>query len=94
MTEGIEATPNRAIETAVAAEQPPAEEALRLGIIKGILVGVPLSIGFFLGMVAIAVHNQHPNWTAMLSMAAGLGLLAGVFFGVLVGFMRTAHLFD
>jgi hypothetical protein len=70
------------------------EEAMRATIIKSVAVSVPLAIGIFIGMVALAVHNQQPNWTADLAMAAGIGVVAGVFFGLLLGFTLTSHNFE
>ena len=67
---------------------------MRKIIITSIAVAVPLAIAFFIGMVALAVHNQQPDWNAWLWMAAGIGTIAGVFFGLLFGFMLSSHLFD
>jgi ribose/xylose/arabinose/galactoside ABC-type transport system permease subunit len=75
------------------AKQPPEEQAARI-IITSIAVSVPIVIALFVGLVALAVHNQQPDWNAWLSMSAGIGLLAGVFTGLLAGFVRSSHLFD
>ena len=74
-------------------KQPTAEEKMRTTIIKSVAVSVPVAIGVFVGMIALAVRNQQPDWNAWLSMAVGIGVLAGVFFGLLAGFMRTSHFF-
>ena len=63
-------------------------------IITSVAVSVPIVIAFFVGLVALAVHNQQPDWNAWLSMAAGIGLIAGVFAGLLAGFVRAGHFFD
>jgi hypothetical protein len=72
--------------------QPTAEEKMRTTIIKSVAVSVPVAIGVFVGINALAVRNQQPDWNAWLGMAVGIGVLAGVFFGLLAGFMRTSHL--
>jgi threonine/homoserine/homoserine lactone efflux protein len=70
-----------------------AETAMKVTIIKSVAVSVPLAIGFFVGLVALAVHNQQPDWNAWLAMGAGIGVIAGVFFGLLMGFTLTSHYF-
>ena len=66
---------------------------MRTTIIKSVAVSVPVASGVIVGMIALAVRNQQPDWNAWISMAVGIGVLAGVFFGLLAGFMRTSHLF-
>nr|MDP9334669.1 hypothetical protein [Actinomycetota bacterium] len=68
-------------------------DKMRATIIKSVAVSVPLAIGVVVGLVSLAVRNQQPDWNAWISMAVGIGVLAGVFFGLLAGFMRTSHLF-
>ena len=75
-------------------EPPSAADAMRGTIIKSVAVSVPLSIGIFVGLVALAVRNQQPDWIAYLAMAAGIGIIAGVFFGLLMGFTLTSHNFE
>jgi threonine/homoserine/homoserine lactone efflux protein len=74
--------------------QPTVEEKMRTTIIKSVAVSVPVAIAFFVGLVALAVHNQQPDWNAWLSMAVGIGVIAGVFFGLLLGFTLTSHNFE
>jgi hypothetical protein len=69
-------------------------QAIRLTIIKSIAVSVPLTIGIFIGIVALALRNQQPDWNACLAMAAGIGVIGGVFFGLLLGFTLTSHNFE
>lgn len=71
-----------------------AEAAMRVTIIKSVAVSVPLAIGIFVGMVALALRNQQPDWKSYLVMAAGVGVIAGVFFGLLLGFTLTSHNFE
>ena len=93
MTSDVELPASQALDRARPDEQPTAEEKMRSTIIKSVAVSVPVAIGVFVGMIALAVHNEQPDWNAWLSMAVGIGALAGVFFGLLLGFMRTSHLF-
>jgi len=71
-----------------------AEERMRSTVIKSVVVAVPAAIAIFVGMVALALRNQDPNWSAVLLMAAGIGVIAGVFFGLLMGFTLTSHSFE
>lgn len=93
MTGDIDVPASAVPAAAPPAKQPPEEQAARI-IITSIAVSVPIVIALFVGLVALAVHNQQPDWNAWLSMAAGIGLLAGVFTGLLAGFVRSSHLFD
>jgi hypothetical protein len=93
ITGEVERPASQALDAARSDTQPTAEEKMRSTIIKSVAVSVPLAIAVFAGMIALAVGNQHPDWNAWLSIAAGIGILAGVFFGLLAGFMRTSHLF-
>ena len=70
------------------------EHRVLVNMAKALAVSVPLAVGVLVGIVALAVHTQDPNWTAYLCMAAANGVLAGSFFGLLAGFMRSSYLFD
>ena len=94
MTDDLETTATQTPEAANSGKQRTAEEAMRATVIKSVVVSVPLAIAIFIGMVALAVRNQDPNWGAVLLMAAGIGLIAGVFFGLLMGFTLTSHSFE
>jgi hypothetical protein len=65
-----------------------------MGILKGVAISVPITIPICIALVALAVGGQHPKWGAWLGMAAGIGLLVGLFFGVWAGFVSKAHLLD
>jgi hypothetical protein len=94
MTDDVEATATESGDAAGPRKQRTAEEAMRVTVIKSVAVSVPLAIAIFVGMVALAVRNQDPNWSADLAMAAGIGVIAGVFFGLLMGFTLTSHNFE
>lgn len=93
MTGDIEVPASQVVDAARSDPRPPEEQAARI-IITSVAVSVPIVIAFFVGLVALAVHNQQPDWNAWLSMAAGIGLIAGVFAGLLAGFVRAGHFFD
>jgi hypothetical protein len=94
LTDDIELPATQTLDAASNRKQRSAEEAMRATIIKSVAVSVPLAIAIFVGMVALALRNQQPDWTAYLAMAAGIGVIAGVFFGLLMGFTLTSHNFE
>jgi threonine/homoserine/homoserine lactone efflux protein len=94
VTGDVELPSSRAVEAVRPGTQPTVEEKMRTTIIKSVALSVPLAIAFFVGLVALAVRNQHPDWNAWISMAAGIGVIAGVFFGLLLGFTLTSHNFE
>jgi len=73
---------------------PVAERMLSRSVAKGVATAIPLMVVFLIALVAVAIGTQHPEWRAWLGMAAGVGLLAGLFFGAWAGFVATAHEFD
>ena len=94
MSDEIELPATQTIDPVKPRKQRTVEQAMRVTIIKSIAVSVPLAIGVFVGMVALAVRNQQPDWNADLAMAAGIGVIAGVFFGLLMGFTLTSRYFE
>jgi threonine/homoserine/homoserine lactone efflux protein len=94
VTGDIELPASQTLDATNPDKQPTAEDAMRATIIKSIAVSVPLAIAFFVGLVALAVRNQQPDWNAWIAMAAGIGVIAGVFFGLLMGFTLTSHNFE
>jgi hypothetical protein len=87
VTGDIELPASRALDAARPDKQPTAEDKMRTTIVKSVAVSVPLATSIFVGMIALAVRDQHPGWDAGLGMAAGIGVVAGVFFGLLAAFM-------
>jgi hypothetical protein len=94
MSDDIELPATDSLDPASPTKARSPEEAMRVTIIKSIAVSVPLAIVIFMGMIALALRNQNPDWTAYLAMAAGIGVIAGVFFGLLMGFTLTSHNFE
>lgn len=93
MTE-VEGETAHALEVTPAQVRPSIERAVLKNMAKALAVSVPLAVALLVGIVALAVHSQDPNWVAYLWMAAAVGLLSGAFFGLLAGFMRSSRLFD
>jgi hypothetical protein len=77
-----------------ASKQRSAEAAMRATIIKSTAVAVPIAIAIFIGIVALALRSQQPPWTPYLVVAIGLGVIAGVFFGITIGVTLTSHNFE
>jgi hypothetical protein len=75
-------------------EERGAERALVRAIIKDVAICVPVAIPIFVGVIALALRSQDPRWGAWLGMAVGIGVLAGLFFGVWAAFVTKAHLLD
>ena len=94
MTSDIELPASQAPDAVRPDRQPSAEQRMQTTIIKSVALSVPLAIGVFVGLVALAVHNEQPDWNAWISMAVGIGIIAGVFFGLLMGFTLTSHNFE
>ena len=70
-----------------------AEKTLLHRIIIGLAIAVPVSIGFWVGLIALAVrHSAHTAGT--IGMAVGIGVLNGVFFGTWAGFVATTDTID
>jgi hypothetical protein len=69
-----------------------AEKTLVHRIIIGLAIAVPVNIGFWVGLIALAVHSAHP--AGAIGMAVGIGFLNGVFFGTWAGFVASNDTFD
>jgi len=71
-----------------------AERSLVRHVFIGIAVALPVSVVVWEGLIALAVGNKHPDWPVWLGMAAGIGVLCGVFFGTWAGFVSQTHAFE
>jgi hypothetical protein len=85
---------SEAAKMAAIEERHAVERSVFRTVIVRALVSVPLGVGIAVGLVALAVGSQHPDWGVWLGMAVGIGVLAGAFFGSLFGFMLKAHDLD
>jgi hypothetical protein len=56
-------------------------------IVVGICICIPLFVGLWVGLIALAVTLAGVGYTAPLLMGIAVGALAGVFFGAWAGFV-------
>jgi hypothetical protein len=70
-----------------------AERTIVRAIVHGILLALPLTIAFTIGLTAIAISDQ-AAWYVWIGLGAGIGAYAAVFFGSVAGVMLTSHLLD
>ena len=76
-------------EASLAAERG-AERHLMRSIAKMIIVGTPIGIIFFMGLLALAIGGK-TEWYVVVGLGTGLGVLAAVLFGMLGGVTVNAH---
>jgi hypothetical protein len=71
------------------------ERNLMVRVVRASIVAVPICIVIWVGIVSIALAiADSGNFEVALPMAAGVGIVAGVFFGMWWGFLRTADEFE
>jgi hypothetical protein len=87
-----ERTPSSRFEASLAAEEA-AERGLWLTIAKTILFTLPVMVGIFVLMTAIAISDK-TDWFVWLSLGAGLGVVAACLLGSLAGATISAHHLD
>jgi hypothetical protein len=75
-------------------EERSAEMSLIRAVFVGSAIAIPVSILIWVGLVALAVGGNDPEWGPWLGIAIGIGILNGVFFGAWAGFVTKAHLLD
>ena len=69
-----------------------AEALLVRRIRSGLIVGIPVCIVILVGMIALALAlSGADSYAVPLAMAAGIGILAGMFFGVWGAFVLTTR---
>jgi len=72
-----------------------AERTLMHKVVVSSLVAVPVCVVIWLGIVAVALAMAGSgNFEVALPVAGGIGIVAGVFFGMWWGFLATAHEFE
>ncbi len=68
------------------------EHQLLVSSVKLSLIAIPICVAIWLGMVSIALAMAGSgNFVVVLPMAGGIGIIAGVFFGVWAAFLGKAH---
>jgi len=71
-----------------------AEKILVRRILIGVAIAVPLSIGLWVGLIALALRHSRTHAAGPITMAVGIGVLNGLFFGTWAAFVATTHTFD
>jgi uncharacterized membrane protein YcjF (UPF0283 family) len=94
MANDIVSAEQHSVEPGTTAPERTPQQAFQRTAIKATAIAVPVAVAFFVGLIAVAVARQHQDWTAMIAVGVGLGVLAGVFFGLLAAFVRSSELFD
>ena len=79
-------------EESLAAEKA-AERSLFTTIVKTILFALPVMIGIFLLMTAIAISDK-TEWYVWVGLGVGLGTIGAVLLGSLAGVTMAAHRLD
>ncbi len=87
-----ESTHQARFEESLAAEQA-AERGLLVTIVKTVLVSLPIMIGIFLLMTAIAISDKS-EWYVWVGMGVGLGFIGACLLGSLAGATIAAHRLD
>jgi S1-C subfamily serine protease len=72
-----------------------AERSLWRAVAIGTVIAVPVCVGIWVAIVALAVGgNSGVSWGLWLGMGAIIGLVAGGFFGGLFAFVTNSHVLD
>ena len=70
-----------------------AERDLLKSLIKSVLVALPIMIGIFVLIAAIAISDK-TEWYVWLSLGVGIGVVGAVLLGSLAGATLNAHKLD
>ena len=71
------------------------EHRLMARVVKASMFAIPICIVIWVGIVAIALAMADSgNFEVALPVAGGVGIVAGVFFGMWWGFLRSADEFE
>ena len=87
-----DSTRSARFEESLAAEQA-AERGLFVTIAKTVLLSLPVMIGIFLLMTAIAISDK-TEWYVWVSLGVGLGVIGACLLGSLAGATISAHRLD
>lgn len=75
-------------------DQQTAEKEMFHHVFKSMALAIPICIGVFVGLVALAISNTTQAVLPALGIGAVVGVPAGVFFGGAVGFLTRAESLD
>jgi hypothetical protein len=70
-----------------------AEHDLMVSLVKSIVISMPIMIGIFVLMSAIAISDK-ADWWVWLGLGVGLGVVAAFLLGALAGATLNAHKLD
>ena len=70
-----------------------AERDLLKALVKSVLVALPIMVGIFVLMTAIAISDK-TEWYVWLSLGVGLGVIGAILLGALAGATLNAHKLD
>lgn len=69
----------------------PTDESIAHHLAVALLIAVPLFVALWVGVIALAADIAHFSFEAPLAMAAGIGVLAGVFWAAWYAFVSYAR---
>lgn len=75
-------------------DQQAAEKEMFQHVFKSMALAIPICVGIFVGLVALAISNTSQAVLPALGIGALVGVPAGVFFGGAVGFLTKAETLD
>lgn len=73
-----------------------AERSLWVAVFFSSVVAIPICVCIWVGMVALAlaIADTSQGFFVPLAVAAGVGVVAGAFFGGWAGFLAKSHVLD
>ena len=74
-----------------AADSTGSERQLVRRMLVSMCIAIPLLVAFWVGLIAIAVSFADIGYGPPLAMGAGVGVLAGVFWGTWMGFVSYSN---
>lgn len=87
-----DSTHSARFEESLAAEQE-AERGLFVTIVKTIVISLPIMIGIFLLITAIAISDKS-EWYVWVGLGVGIGVIGACLLGSLAGATMAAHRLD
>lgn len=79
------------VRTPVPASHPDDDGEIARRTIRVAVISIPLFVAFWVGVVALAISFTSVGYGPPLAMAAGVGVLAGLFWASWYGFVAFSH---
>jgi fatty acid desaturase len=73
---------------------PPAEADVVRYMLQATAIAIPILVAFWVGIIALAVSFGSGGYLVPIAMGVGVGVLAGVFWGTWMGFVRYSNAVD